>query len=215
MSRPEIEFWFDFGSTYSYLSTMRIEHEASLRGLQLRWKPFMLGAVFKALGWHGSPFAAQTAKGRHMWKDMARQCAKFGLAWRQPSSFPRRAVLPHRVVLLAEKEPWVADFCRAVMERNFVHDQDIDGTEAVSATLTSLGLPAREIIKAAEAPWNKQRLREQTDDALERGIFGAPTFFVGDEMFWGNDRMDDAMDLAQSIVPPGSKPPPMKHGPCR
>ncbi len=198
MSQPSIEFWFDFGSTYSYLSTMRIEHEASTRGIRLSWKPFMLGSVFKTLGWQGSPFTSQTAKGRYMWKDMARQCEKLGLAWNQPSSFPRRAVLPHRVALLAENEPWVGDFCRAVMVRNFVHDQDIDGADAVTAVLTSLGLPAREIIEAAESPSNKEHLRQQTDEALARGIFGAPTFFVGDEMFWGNDRLDDAMDSLRS-----------------
>ncbi|MCP1677207.1 2-hydroxychromene-2-carboxylate isomerase [Natronocella acetinitrilica] len=126
MAQQRLEFWFDFGSTYSYLSAMRIEHEASVRGIAIAWRPFMLGAVFQSLGWQGSPFTAQPAKGRYMWRDMARQCEKFGLTWTQPSNFPRRAVLPHRVALVAEDKPWVGEFCRAVMSRNFADDLELD-----------------------------------------------------------------------------------------
>lgn len=198
MQRPVIEFWFDFGSNYSYLSMMRIGHEAAKRDVGIAWKPFMLGAVFKALGWNGSPFLQQKEKGRYVWRDMARQCAKYGLPWIRPSTFPRRAVLPHRVALIAENEPWGADFCKAIMMRNFAEDQEIDSVDAVSDVLITLQLPAHEVIEAAQMPANKQRLREQTAEAQARGVFGAPTFFVGDEMFWGNDRMEDALELARS-----------------
>ncbi len=196
MQQPVIELWFDFGSNYSYLSVMRIGREAERRGVALAWKPFMLGPILRELGWSDSPFVVQETKGRYVWRDMERQCAKFGLPWNRPRTFPRRAVLPHRVALWGESEAWIADFCRTVMMRNFVEDRDIDSDQAMFQVLGALGLPPEPIIEAARSPANKERLREQTDEARARGVFGAPTFFVGDEMFWGNDRMDDALELA-------------------
>lgn len=137
----EIEFWFDFGSNYSYLSTMRIEDEAARRGLRVRWRPFLLGPVFKALGWESSPFVLQKEKGAYMWKDMVRQARKYGVPWTRPSTFPRKAVLPLRVALLAAEQPWVGAFCRQVMLRNFAQDRDIDSPEAVAEVLGARGLP--------------------------------------------------------------------------
>lgn len=188
-----LEFWFDFGSNYSYLSAMRIEAEAGRLGVAVHWRPFLLGPVFRELGWSDSPFVLQQEKGAYVWKDMERQCRKYGLPWRRPSRFPRRAVLPLRVALLGAGQPWIGDFCRRVMSLNFAEDRDIDTPETVAEVLAGLGLPAGEIITAALDEANKQHLREQTAAARARGIFGAPTFFVGGEMFWGNDRLDDAL----------------------
>jgi 2-hydroxychromene-2-carboxylate isomerase len=133
-----------------------------------------------------------------MWQDMARQCAKYGLAWRQPSVFPRRAVLASRVALLGAQRPWGAAFCRRVMQRNFVEDLEIDSSEAVAAVLEQLGLPIA-LLDEAQSEANKPRLRRQTEAARQRGIFGAPTFFVRGEMFWGNDRLDDALAVAAAM----------------
>ena len=82
------------------------------------------------------------------------------------------------------------------MELNFVHDKDINQPEAVAPILTELGLPVAELIDQAQSEPIKLRLRQETDAARAKGIFGAPTFFVGTEMFWGNDRLDDALLLA-------------------
>lgn len=194
--RSEIEFWFDFGSNYSYLSAMRIELEAQLRRVRILWKPFLLGAIFRELGFDNSPFVLQKEKGAYVWQDMARQCRKYGLRWTKPSTFPRRGVLPSRIALLGENEPWIGDFCRRVMERNFVHDEDIDHRDHMMPILRDLGLPAEEIVDEAQSDAVKPRLREQTALARARCIFGAPTFFVGTEMFWGNDRLDDALFCA-------------------
>jgi 2-hydroxychromene-2-carboxylate isomerase len=193
---PEIEFWFDFGSNYSYLSAMRIEDAARGLGLRVAWRPFVLGAIFQALGMTNSPFVLQKEKGAYMWQDMIRQCRKYGLGWTQPSTFPRLAILPLRIALLGAEEPWIGSFCRSVMELNFVHDRDINHPDALAPLLDELHLPAATLLEAAQAPATKTRLREQTDEARRRGIFGAPTFFVGSEMFWGNDRLDDAFALA-------------------
>lgn len=200
---PEIDFWFDFGSNYSYLSVMRIEAEAAARGVRIRWRPFLLGPVFRDLGFDNSPFVLQKEKGAYVWKDMERQCHKYGIALKRPSTFPRAALLAMRVALLGAQREWIAAYCRKVMQLNFAHDRDIGSTEVVSEALDELGLPAAEIIAEAQSDANKLRLREQTAAAAARGIFGAPTFFVGDEMFWGNDRLEDALDHCASIAARG------------
>jgi 2-hydroxychromene-2-carboxylate isomerase len=193
---PEIEFWFEFASNYSYLSVMRIEDAARQCGVRVTWKPFLLGPIFRDLGFATSPFLLQKEKGAHMWQDMVRQCEKYGLRWTKPTVFPRPGILPARVALLGAEQPWIGTFSRRVMELNFADDEDINGTERLIPILTELGLPADALLEQAQAELTKSRLREQTDEARRRGIFGAPTFFVGTEMFWGNDRLDDALLLA-------------------
>jgi 2-hydroxychromene-2-carboxylate isomerase len=192
----EIEFWFEFASNYSYLSVMRIEDTARARGVRIAWKPFLLGPIFRALGMETSPFLLQKEKGAHMWQDMVRQCRKYGIGWTRPSAFPRPSVLPARVALVGAEEPWIGAFSKKVMDLNFVRDQDINDTAHLAPILTELGLPAAEILAQAQSEPTKGRLREQTDEARRRGVFGAPTFFVGAELFWGNDRLDDALLFA-------------------
>jgi 2-hydroxychromene-2-carboxylate isomerase len=192
----EIEFWFDFASNYSYLSVMRIDDAARLSGVRVRWKPFLLGPIFRALGIETSPFVVQKVKGAYVWQDMVRQCGKYGIAWRQPSKFPRMSVLPARLALIGAEAPWIGGFCRAVMELNFAHDEDIDQPERLASILSGLDVPAAETLDRAGTEPVKALLRQQTDEARRKGIFGAPTFFVGTAMFWGNDRLDDALLLA-------------------
>ncbi len=191
-----IDLWFEFGSNYSYLSVMRIEEEAARAGVEVRWQPFLLGPIFRGFGWQTSPFVLQKEKGAYVWKDMERQCRKYGLPWTRPMTFPRPAVLPLRIALIGSAEPWMGAFCRQVMQRNFVEDRDIDSVDAMREVLIPMGLPAQEILDEAQSEANKLRLRRQTETAKERGIFGAPTFFVGEEMFWGNDRLEDALAFA-------------------
>ena len=192
-SFPAIEFWFDFGSNYSYLAAMRIEPEAARLGVDVLWRPFLLGPIFRSFGWDSSPFVLQKRKGQYVWLDMARQCQKFGLNWTQPTAFPRSAVLPLRVALLAAQEPWIGEYCRRMMALNFVSDRDIDSVDSVSEVLNDMALPAAQWIDRALSDANKLALRQQTEVASARGVFGAPTFFVNGEMFWGNDRLDDAL----------------------
>jgi len=190
---PVLDFWFDFGSNYSYLSMMRIEDEAARRHVRVRWQPFLLGPIFRSFGWASSPFALQKEKGDYTWKDMARQCRRYGLPWQRPTQFPRAAVLPLRIALVGAAQPWMGEFCRRTMSMNFAEDRDIDSPQAMRDLLAALDLPAHRIIEEALSDANKARLRRQTEIAVEKGIFGAPTFLAGDEMFWGNDRLDEAM----------------------
>ena len=190
---PTLDFWFEFGSNYSYLSVMRVEQVSARAGVKVRWQPFLLGPIFRSFGWETSPFVLQKAKGEYVWKDMARECRKYGLAWTQPSTFPRTALLPLRIALIGAEEPWMGEFCRRIMQLNFAEDRDIDSASIVSDVLGQLNLPAQQIIEEAQSDANKLKLRSQTETARAKGIFGAPTFFVNDEMFWGNDRLDDAL----------------------
>jgi 2-hydroxychromene-2-carboxylate isomerase len=196
--RREIEFWFEFGSNYSYLSALRIEHLARRAGVAIRWQPFLLGPIFASFGWSTSPFVLQPEKGAYVWNDMRRQCAKYGVPWRRPSVFPRSAVLATRVALHGAHEPWIADFVTALMRANFARDEDIGSEVKVIEALRELGLPAMAILADCQSETSKPRLRQQTERAKALGIFGAPTFFVGSDMFWGNDRLDDAIELASS-----------------
>jgi 2-hydroxychromene-2-carboxylate isomerase len=194
---PEIEFWFEFGSNYSYLSVMRIEGEAQRHGVRIAWKPFLLGPIFRALGMENSPFVLQKEKGAYVQQDMARLCRKYGLApWRKPSVFPRLGVLPLRIALLGVDQPWIGAFCRKVMELNFALDQDINQPEQMAPIVAELGLSGLDLLERARSEPIKTQLRDQTEQARAKGIFGAPTFFVGTEMFWGNDRLDDALLFA-------------------
>jgi 2-hydroxychromene-2-carboxylate isomerase len=187
-----IEFWFDFGSNYSYLSMMRIRRLAAEAGVRIVLKPFMLGPIFKSLGWETSPFVLQTMKGNYVWRDMERQCAKYGLRWQRPSVFPRNALLAARVALQGEGQSWLDAFCEQVMLANFADDREIGDEAVIHGILAGLGADAAAILAAAGTDACKAALRARTAEAQARGIFGAPMFFVGDEMFWGNDRLEDA-----------------------
>jgi 2-hydroxychromene-2-carboxylate isomerase len=198
--RTEInfEFWFEFASTYSYLSVMRIDSLTRGPGVRIVWRPFLLGPIFRSFGWSTSPFLEQKEKGAYMWKDMERQCQKLGIPWCRPTEFPRRSVLPARVALLGVDQPWLLPFAQQVMLANFARDQNIESEAVVRNVLERMALPADELLHAAQSESNKARLRAMTEEAQRRGVFGAPTFFVGNEMFWGNDRLDDAMNFAHA-----------------
>lgn len=196
MSRPVVEFWFEFASTYSYLSVMRIERAAAAAGVDVEWKPFLLGPVFLALGWNDSPFNIYPPKGRYMWRDLERLAEKEDLPFRRPSRFPRNGLLAARVALVGVEEGWVAPFARAVMSANFAEDREIGEEAVIVEILGTLGLPGAEVITRAQADANKLALRCQTERAAELGLFGAPSFRVGEELFWGNDRLEDALAWA-------------------
>ena len=190
---PTLEFWFEFASTYSYPAAARIEDVARQAGVAVSWRPFLLGPIFGQQGWTDSPFNIYPVKGRYMWRDLERICARLRLPFRHPSQFPRSGLLAARVACAHAGQPWLPAFVRGVYRANFAEDRDIADTTTVSDVLAGLGLPAAQVLERAQSPEAKQQLREQTDEAIRRGIFGAPTFIVGNELFWGNDRLEDAI----------------------
>jgi 2-hydroxychromene-2-carboxylate isomerase len=197
-----MELWFDLASNYSYLTLMRIDPLAEQAGVSVRWEPFLLGPVFEAFGWKSSPFVLQKEKGAYVWKDMERQAAKYGLPWRKPARFPQNTVLPMRVALLGRDEGWMRPFCRAMARANFAEDRDVSRADTVLEVLGSLALPAAAILARAQSPEERPKLRAQVQRAQALGIFGAPTFLVDGEMYWGNDRLEDAIEAARGGAPP-------------
>ncbi|MFO1127632.1 MAG: 2-hydroxychromene-2-carboxylate isomerase [Rhodospirillales bacterium] len=191
-----IEFWFEFASTYSYPAAMRVEAATAAAAVGVTWRPFLLGPIFAAQGWGDSPFNLYAAKGRYMWRDMERTCAALGLPWRKPSAFPRSGLVAARIATAADGEDWLPAFVRAVYRANFAEDRDITDRGVLGRILEDLGQPAADVLAGADSAPVKERLRRRTEEAVGLGLFGAPSFIVGDELFWGNDRLDQAIGHA-------------------
>lgn len=195
--QPLVEFWYDFASTYSYLAAMRIEEAAQKAGITLVWRPFLLGPIFKAQGWETSPFTLYPAKGRYMWRDMEREAVRFGVPVYRPNSFPQNGLLAARIALVGLDRGWTPLFTRAVYAAEFGEGRDISDREVLSGLLADLGLDPEEIVADAQSEPTKIRLHRLNEEAQSRGIFGAPTFCAEDgETFWGNDRLEQALDWA-------------------
>ncbi|WP_420464808.1 2-hydroxychromene-2-carboxylate isomerase [Panacagrimonas sp.] len=194
---PLLEFWFEFASTYSYPAAMRVESAALEAGVTLAWHPFLLGPIFSMQGWNDSPFNVYPAKGRYMWRDLARICAATGLPLRQPSQFPRNGLLAARIACAHAHAAWLPEFVRRVYSANFAEDLDIADPAVIQQVLHSLDLPAS-VLAAGQAPQAKAQLRAQTERAQALDLFGAPSFVVGNEVFWGNDRLEAALAWAQA-----------------
>lgn len=188
-----IDFWFEFGSTYSYPAALRIERLAAQRGVRVSWRPFLLGPIFRLHGLSDSPFNLNPAKGRYMWRDLQRVCESEGIPFRRPTAFPRNGLLAARVACWHADEPWLPSFVRAVFRANFAEDQDIAAVAVVGQCLTVAGVDPAPVIAAAQTDASRERLRRQTERAVSLGIFGAPSFTIQDELFWGNDRLDAAL----------------------
>lgn len=201
-----IEFWFEFASTYSYPALVRAQETASAAGIPLVWRSFLLGPIFQAQGWDNSPFNIYPAKGRYMWRDLERLCEARGLGWKRPSVFPRGSLIASRIACRYADAEWVAPFIRDVYESNFVRDEAIDDPAVIARCLERVGQSAESIIESAKTPVVKEQLRQQTEKALRLGIFGAPTLVVGDELFWGGDRIEQAIEWHARAGAQGSSP---------
>ena len=191
-----VELWFEFASTYSYLAVLRAPVWARRAGVSLVRRPFLLGPIFRELGFQDSPFNLYPVKGQYMWRDMARRARRYGLPFVRPSEFPRRSLTAARIALVAETEGWGDRWAEAVFGAEFAEDRDIGHEEELRALLRALGRDPREVLAAATSDENKAALRAETERARALGIFGAPSFVVGDELFWGDDRLEDAFDYA-------------------
>lgn len=198
-SRPVLDFWFDFASTYSYLTAMRIEALAEEAGVDLRWRPFLLGPIFAAQGWNSSPFNLFPAKGRYMWKDMARICAHRDLPLKRPDPFPQNSLAAARVALAGREVGWTARFSRALFALEFGEGRSISEEATQVAALKAAGADPNAALAAARSDDVKGRLKAETELAKSLHIFGAPSFVTPDgELFWGDDRLEQALDWAQN-----------------
>jgi 2-hydroxychromene-2-carboxylate isomerase len=195
---PELAFWFDFASTYSYIAAMRIETMCEREHVTLRWMPFLLGPIFQLQGWNDSPFNINTRRGDYMWTDVARLAAKFDLPWVKPTTFPRASTLASRVACSIADEPWCGDFVRAVFVANFGENRDIGDPSVIASVIGQLGRSAPEVVERACDDAHRALLRANTERASAIGIFGAPNCVVNGELFWGEETLEDALARLRS-----------------
>jgi 2-hydroxychromene-2-carboxylate isomerase len=180
---------------------MRIENVAAQANVTVRWRPFLLGPIFKQQGWTTSPFNLQPDKCRYMWRDLERICGGMGLPLRRPEPFPQHSLTAARIAIIGQKEGWEPSFAKAVYRAEFGDGRDIGDPATLSAILQSLGLEADALLQRAETPDIKAALRAATDEATRLGIFGAPSFITEDgELFWGNDRLEQAINWASQTA---------------
>lgn len=193
----QLTFWYEFASTYSYLTAMRIEEEAAMANVEVAWQPFLLGPIFKAQDWDTSPFNIYPAKGHYMVRDIERIADARGLAFHMPDPFPANGLKAARLASLGMIEGWGIPFSKAVFEAEFVGRRNIADEAVLADILAELGLDAPGMMALSNEPEIKDHLRAVTEEAERLGIFGAPSFVAADgELFWGDDRLDMALDHA-------------------
>lgn len=194
-----LDFWYEFASTYSYPAAMRVDAMAQERGVELRWRPFLLGPIFAEQGWRNSPFNLYPNKGRNMWRDLERICGRLKLPLHRPDPFPQNSLLAARTALAVTDEMRPA-FSRAVYHAAFGQGKPIAERETLAAILSELGLHASAMLERAGSEEVKSRLKRENEEARRLGIYGAPSCVTEDgELFWGNDRIEAALDWAIGI----------------
>ena len=185
-----IEFFFDVGSPYSYLAATQMKELEARAKVPVRWRPFLLGGVFKGSG-NEAP-ARVPAKAGYMLQDLARWASLYGVPFSFPSLFPLNTLKTERLLTAVQKhlgEAAVPEIALVLFDRYWTKNEDVSATDVMAAALASCGLDAAALLAASETQEVKDFLRVTTEEAIARGAFGAPTFFVGDEMFFGNDRI--------------------------
>ena len=194
---PIVELWFDPASPYSWLTAHRAEAKAQAAGVTLHWRPLLLGPIFRARGFNNSPNVLDPDRQAWMWEDIGRTAAELGLAFKVPSHFPSQTVFAARAARVAAEEGWCGPLARALGDAAFTQNADLGDPEVVRAAIQRCGHDAERVEAAALSPANKEGLREDTEAARQRGVFGAPTFMVGDTRFWGDDRLEQALAFAR------------------
>jgi 2-hydroxychromene-2-carboxylate isomerase len=202
-----IQFWYDFSSPFSYLASTQVEALAERAGARLEWRPMLLGALFKEIGGPPVPILAMSdAKRRYMYRELEVWSSALQVPFRWSSHFPIRTVTALRLALLAGDR--IGELSSALYRATWVDDRNVDDPAVLTDVLNGLGLAAETMLPRTREPPVKQRLVEETAEALKRGIFAAPTFVVsrGDDerMFWGQDRMGLVERAALGEIPPST-----------
>lgn len=195
MTTPVLNFWFDFASTYSYPTALRIEAASKAQGVTVEWRPFLLGPIFAAQDWQDSPFNLYPAKGKYMVRDLERTCAALDLPFQLPSPFPQNSLLCARIACALDG-PLRSRFAQAVYRLEFGEGRTISDPLNAAEALRRAGLDTA-LVEKAQDDEIKSALRASTEEAQKLGAFGAPSFTTPDgELFWGNDRLEEALAWA-------------------
>jgi len=187
MPTPIIEFFWDVGSPYTYLASTQIEKVAQTAKASVKWRPFLLGGIFRDTG--NRPPVEVPAKGAYMLKDLQTWAAYYQVPFSFPASFPVNSLLPMRTAVAAEMLGRGKEYALTVMHLYWAEGKDPSIPEIIKELLKTLDLDPEKIDQMVQTPEVKETLKANSAEAVSRGAFGAPTFFVGDKMFWGNDRL--------------------------
>ena len=174
-----LDFWFDFASTYSYPTALRIGALAGKAGIEVRFRPFLLGPIFKAHGWNTSPFNLYPAKGRHMWRDLERTCDELRLPFRRPEPFPQPSLLAARVALVGLGDVWGKDFCVAVFRAEFADGEPIGEPATMRAILADLKVDPQRTMTAAQSDADQGALAITNGGSAAPGDFRRANFHDG------------------------------------
>jgi 2-hydroxychromene-2-carboxylate isomerase len=192
MSDEAIDFWFSTGSTYTYLAVSRLDAVAASEGVRFNWRPFSVRAIMREQ--KNIPFADKPIKSAYMWRDIERRAALHGLAAKVPAPYPLKEFdLANRLALLGLAEGWGKPYIVASYRRWFVDGQEPGLEPNLSASLTEVGQQTADTVKRAGGDEVARSYQAATDEARRLGIFGSPSFVVRGELFWGDDRLDDAL----------------------
>jgi 2-hydroxychromene-2-carboxylate isomerase len=194
---PPIDFWFSIGSTYTYLTVMRLPEVTRRVGQRVVWRPFDVRRIMVAQ--NNIPFRDKPVKSAYMWRDIARRAAAQGLSPVLPAPYPlAQLTLANQVALVGAREGWCEAYVTETYRRWFEGGAPAGEDPNLSDSLRALGLDPARVLAAATAPATAEALVAETDAAQDLGIFGAPSFVVGSEVFWGDDRLEDALDWARN-----------------
>ncbi len=198
MPGAPIEFYFDFSSPYGYLGAQRVETVAAEFGRTVLWRPVLLGVIFKVTG--QSPLVSQTMRGPYSARDMTRSARKLGVKFALPEAFPFSSVYPCRIFYwLDGRAPEDAKaYARAVYDAAFVHNKPPAEPEAAVDLAVDLGHDRAAILAGMQDSAIKDKLRNATQQAMDKGVFGSPFFIVDGEPFWGNDRLGEVREWLQT-----------------
>lgn len=192
-----IEFWYDFASPYCYLAASRIEALLEKYSFRIIWRPILLGPLLRQRQMNPSSFQnVSPQEACYRQRDIERLCRTYDLPLAWPSTYPRSSLLAARLALIASREDWCSAFTHAIFHANFAEDRDIANETVIADILLSLGRPVDQDLKRAVLPETKEALKARVEQAPRKGIFGAPSFIVSGELFWGNDRLDQAVGWA-------------------
>ena len=193
---PQIDFWFSIGSTYTYLTVMRLRSVQSGGRIRFNWCPFNVRDIM--VEQNNRPFVGKPIKTAYMWRDIERRAGMYGIPIRVPAPYPLPELeFANRVATLAAEEGWCAEYTVATYRRWFQAGLEPGRDPNLSDSLREAGQDPQRVIAAARSEAIGNRLQAATDRARALGVFGAPTFAVGNEMFWGDDRLDDALAWSQ------------------
>jgi 2-hydroxychromene-2-carboxylate isomerase len=190
-----LEFFFDFGSPTTYLAHTQMPVIASRTGAEIVYRPMLLGGVFKATG-NQSP-AMIAAKSKWMDSDLKAFARRYGVPYARNPWFPVNTMMLMRGAVAMQKENRLAPYADAVFRAMWVEPQNLNDPQIVGTVLAKAGFEPKEMLAAIEEQSVKDELRKNTEEAVSRGVFGAPTFFVGDKMFFGQDRIDFVEEALQ------------------